>query len=747
MRFLCLCLGLAVLVAGLCRPVLAETRALLVGVSRYDESIGLASLRGPANDVALLRQVFSARGVGTITLLADGIEGAGVPTRLAILSAMADLARVSVAGDLAIIHLSGHGTRQADQNGDETDGLDEVFLPGDVGRAEPGARIIPNALTDDEIGAAVLAIRTTGADVWLVMDSCNSGSGLRAGAQDVAARWVDPATLGVGGLIDSAAASSPMDQPEGEPPGQVLAFYAARSSEVAREVNLTPGASGDAGWYGLFTSRLAARLQSGGALSYRQLFQAVLSDMNQDLVPGGARMQTPGWEGGLIDAAVLGGQGTTGLRQFAVSGDEVAAGLVHGMGNGTLLALVADAAAPADAALGFAQIEDAAATLAYLSPVAADCAPRSQALCPTSGALPAAARFARLVARPLDLGLRLSPLRDLVTGQPLPGDSPEAAALQAALAAVAAAGQVQVITDPTGYEIEVAAADGVLWFGRRVQIGQTPVGLSWSPGQAEPLARLLTRIAEAEQLAVMLGSVAGAGSMLNPSPVSIDASVLASRIADLDPPGPGGSGGANPGANPARECRRALGAAQARPPEPLADASDLKQCDRLRFSAQGAVRGARDVNRVHIDSRFCIHTAYARIEDEAAAAALGPPMDMCSDCPDGYSAGDERLFVIVTESRDNADALNLEGLLENCTNAGDATRGAEDRRAVDFLTALGQRPDMRPGTRGSFGGLDIANVWVTEFRWQVLPKDVVFARVQQGDASDPQPQVQARPNP
>ncbi|MDP3958976.1 MAG: caspase family protein [Pseudorhodobacter sp.] len=617
-------------------PAFSETRALLVGVSHYDESIGLTSLRGPANDVTLLREVLVARGVDDVVVLADGIGASTLPTHAAILSAMADLARKSGPGDLAIITLSGHGTRQVDDNGDETDGLDEVFLPADVRRAEPGARGIPNALVDDEIGAAVLAIRQTGADVWLVMDSCHSGSGLRGGEADVAARWVDPAVLGISAGAESAEGSGLVDQAATEePPGQVVAFYAARSSEVAREVNLTPDQPGEAGWYGLFTSRLAARLQAGGALSYRRLFQAVLADMNDSSVPGGARMQTPSWEGGLIDAAVLGGRSTSNLRQYAVTGDVVAAGLVQGMGNGTLLALVDDAAAATDAVLGYAQMEESEATRAYLRPVAADCAPKSDALCQVAGELPPVARFARLVARPLDLVLRLAPVRDLASGALLPPSAAEVVVLQAAVEKVNADGQVQVVIDPQRYDIDVAAQSGVLWFGHKVSIGQVPVGLSWSPEGSpegsEQLTAILLRVAQAEQVATMLSSVAGAGSLLNPSPVAIDAEVLASRAVDLDPPGQG--------RNAARECRRALGAVADGTPMPLADVPDLKQCDRLSFAARGEVRGARDVNRIHIDSNFCIHAAYARIEDNAASTALGPPMDMCSDCPDGYSAG------------------------------------------------------------------------------------------------------------
>lgn len=692
----------------------AETRALLVGVSAYDAAIGLASLRGPANDVRLFRDVLAARGVTDIRLLADGVEGGGQPTRAAILAALADLAQDSAAGDLVFVTLSGHGTRQPDQNGDETDGLDEVFLPADTARAAPGSAAIPNAITDDELGQAVDVIRATGADVWFVMDSCHSGSGLRAGDADVAARFVDPSVLGLRADAPLASAVEPGAEAAPDLPGRLLAFYAARASEVAREVNLTPGAADDSGWYGLFSSRLAARMERAGAQSYRQLFQGVLSDMADGAVPGGARLQTPSWEGDLVDATVFGGAATRGIRQYAVTRDELAAGRVQGLDDGTLVALVADPAAPPDAVLSLAQLEEVTATRAYLRPVAEDCQPQAGQPCATAGRLPAEARYARPLARALDSVLRLAPPADLATGAALPATDPLALALADAMAEVNGGSEARVALDPAAFTVEVAADADRLWFGRRATADGAPAGLSWAPGDGA-LAPLLLRIARAEELASVLAAVAAAGSPLNPPPVDLGAELRAANPADLDPPGQGG--------NPLRECRRAVAAAAG--PQPLGDAPDLKQCDLLTFSARGAIPGARDVNRIHIDSRFCVHAAHQQIEDAATATALGDPMVMCSDCPDGAAAGDERLFVLITESADNAEPLNLEGLVETCGAAGAPTRGPAAAQAAGFLQRLGRRPD----TRGSFGGLNIAEIWVTEYRWRVLPKESVFARV------------------
>ena len=107
--------GLALSVAA---PSLAEMRALLVGVSDYDDAIGLSDLRGPANDVALLRRVLAGQGVQDITVLADGVPDAARPTRSAILDGLADQAARAQPGDFIYLHFSGHGTRQPDRSGD-----------------------------------------------------------------------------------------------------------------------------------------------------------------------------------------------------------------------------------------------------------------------------------------------------------------------------------------------------------------------------------------------------------------------------------------------------------------------------------------------------------------------------------------------------------------------------------------------------------------------------------------------------
>lgn len=691
----------------------AETRALLIGVSDYDDAIGIADLRGPANDVRLLRDVLRAREVEDIVVLADGVKDAGVPTRSAILVALDALAARSEEGDFVYIHLSGHGTRQADLNGDETDGLDEVFLPADTARAAAGGTTIPNALVDDEIGAAVSRLRAKGADVWLVLDACHAGTGSRMATPNTAVRFVEASTLGISLSETPVPEETIVEQPVAEETGAFLAFYSARSNELAREVNLAPDTEAGA-WYGLFTAKLAARLQTGGAIRFRQLFQAVLSDMNDDSVPGAARLQTPSWEGNLIDAAIFGGADTVGVQRFAVTDDTLAAGLVHGVPKGTLVGLVADATDAPDALIGYAQTEDVSATQSYLRPVQPDCVPQSDQLCAWAGELPAAARFAQVVARPLDQTVVLSVPRNM-DGVALPNNAPARVALESAVTKLNADTGQQIELSQSDYTVDVVWDGTALWFGPAAMAGQSPVGLAWRSTDAD-LGALLVRIARAELTARMLGAVSGAGSMLYPNPVGVRASHTPVKVGDL--------AGFNQDVSIRRECGGAHAKLDKDDVVPLAASADLKQCDRLAFSVQGQVSGIYDVNRVYIDSQYCIQTAYERIEDTVASRALGSDMYLCSDCPSGYSAGEERLFVITTEAVNNAEALNLEGLIENCGPAG-GTRGTKaSDRALSFLHDLASRPD----TRGAIGGFGLSDIWVERFNWRVLPRREVFLR-------------------
>ncbi|MEO9895792.1 MAG: caspase family protein [Paracoccaceae bacterium] len=693
----------------------AASFAVLIGVSDYDEEIGLADLRGPSNDVILLRDVLQERAEFDIRIIADGVEGGIRPTRDAILSALDALVDDANDGDFVYVHMSGHGTQQADRNGDETDGLDEVFLPADTKRAEPGTSVIPNAIVDEELGARIKALRANGVDVWFVLDSCHSGSGLRAASPRSRARFVDPATLGVSiEAVPQSVATAAVEGPGDDTlPGGYMAFYSAQSSELAREILVDETAEN--GWYGLFTSRLAARLQSDPKLSYRQLFQAVLSDLDDSSIPGGARLQTPLSEGTLFDAPVFGGEELVGVRQFEVAGNRVQAGLLHGLTQNTVLALVDDAGAPVDQVLSYVQIDDLDARSAALNPVRGGCVAEHDIPCERAGTVPQEARFARLVAKPRDSVLRIAPV-NLIDGTPAALDNVLVQSLTDAISAANADLGTNIEIDANA-SVLAGIADDRLWFGPKIAVGSTPIGVSWGPQDQVPLDAILLRISKAEDMARTFGSVAGTPSLLFPSPIKVQIQHVTSDVTQLTPTVP---------ADLRSECRAALQVSTQT--EEIPHGHGLKQCDQIAFGAQGVVQGpARDVNRIYVDSQYCVSTEYQRVEGVSRPAILGPPITICSDCPGPSGieskAGVERMFIVVTEAEDNREALNLEGLLENCGPTNAATRSGNSTDVDGFLTKLSKSD----ATRGGMGGFGISNIWVEEFKWQVLPRQEALA--------------------
>jgi len=82
--------------------------------------------------------------------------------------------------DFVVVYYSGHGAQIPDDDGDEPDGVDEVFVTYDVeGKARPSPG---DFVRDDEYASWVNALRTN--QVLSVIDACHSG-GLTRGFGDV----------------------------------------------------------------------------------------------------------------------------------------------------------------------------------------------------------------------------------------------------------------------------------------------------------------------------------------------------------------------------------------------------------------------------------------------------------------------------------------------------------------------------------------------------------------------------------
>jgi len=341
-------------------PAPRASRALLVGCTEYPylkeggsvPGSNTIELRGPTNDVELfaraLREVYGVPDSAMTRLTGWPADEKARPTKANIQRGFQKLAAEAKPGDWVVIFLAGHGSQQPSSSAsldDETDGLDEIFLPADVRPAADGAKV-PNALVDDEIELHLAAIQKKGAEIWLVVDACHSGTLLRGG--DYAVRGLPGTALGLRGAAGSAsaqpaAAAAPTARRSTE---GIAAFYGAQSFGSAPEMELPEGA-GDARPQGLFTFLLAKEMHRVGAsATYNELSQRVIAAYQS--FP--CHLTVPMAEGDL-DRAVGGGGRLTEppmLVEFGPGALRLNQGLILGIENGTELAVIADGA-PVDA--------------------------------------------------------------------------------------------------------------------------------------------------------------------------------------------------------------------------------------------------------------------------------------------------------------------------------------------------------------------------------------------------------------
>lgn len=387
-RSLCLttALGLFALPALSTAVLARENYALLIGASEYQNLAEKWWLKGPRNDVALAYTYLTTEAPvpfaeDNVIVLADGLDGVevdGHATLGEIRAAFAKLEAELQPGDFVYLHFSGHGTQAPAADPDsELDGLDELFLPVDIGNWSDSVGAVENSLVDDEIGKLIDSLRAKGADVWVVFDSCHSGTATRAiedDSEDVAVRQLDPSVLGidpeamedvqtrsVGGDDPRAAPEPPMDAADGptvvageDGMGALVAFYAAQTNEVTPEKRLPKGKP-DRKPQGVFTYTLFETLAEYPNATYGQIAQEVL----RKYAVGNLAKSTPLFEGDL-DQVVFDAEPGERVAQWPAevtdAGLTIPAGELHGLSEGAILAVMDSAAADTDKAIGYVQV-------------------------------------------------------------------------------------------------------------------------------------------------------------------------------------------------------------------------------------------------------------------------------------------------------------------------------------------------------------------------------------------------------
>lgn len=300
-------------------------RALLVGVTKYDNLASSSHLSGPGNDVRLLRTTLVERyrfpPENVVSLTEDEGKSELRPTRANIAREFKRLAEAASAGEQVVVLLAGHGDRQPESDppdpvAPEPDGIDEIFLPADVKPWEGGAKRVPNAIADKEIRDWLGAITAKKAYVWAIFDCCHSGSMTRAGEvvrqlpegilvpPEELAKARERAAKRTGRAAPDQSEKGHSSVPTGAS-DYLVATFACREYETTPE-SRQPADSIHAKYHGLLTYSVVSGLEQSASsatpLTYRELMQRVQSSYLAR--PQGA--PTPTIDGVGQDRVVLG---------------------------------------------------------------------------------------------------------------------------------------------------------------------------------------------------------------------------------------------------------------------------------------------------------------------------------------------------------------------------------------------------------------------------------------------------------
>jgi len=276
----------AALLVAVAVPAWSAQRALLVGVSELVNQPQALWLQAPRNDVALMREVLLKQGFAApdITVLADGINGAGLPDAQRIHEALSRLLEQSRSGDFVLLYFSGHGTRLRDAKKayQEPDGLAENFLARDV-RGQVGVdTTLPGGVRDVEFDAWIGAFLARNVFVWSVFDTCSAASLTRSAKTANVEQPVDDEVRFRGIQVDRLArGDAPPAAAAAVPPvsniarARYVAFFASESHQVTPELRL-PRKDRNARPQGLLTWAVAETLQRKPA-TWRDLYNGVLA--------------------------------------------------------------------------------------------------------------------------------------------------------------------------------------------------------------------------------------------------------------------------------------------------------------------------------------------------------------------------------------------------------------------------------------------------------------------------------------
>ena len=271
----------------------AQTRrALVIGLGEQQDK-AWGKINGD-KDVPIVLEMLKDAGFESITTLTNRQA-----TKTGMVGALKQMAASSQTGDVVYVHYSGHGQQMTDVHNDETDGLDECWIPYDACRKASATYHGEKHLTDDELNVYLNAVRRkigASGKLLVVIDACHSGDGTRGDDDEVVRGVEDTLTVdspNVRGIYEmfEAAMSSFMENNDTEtvqnPKAKPLAekwitISACRSDQVNIEMK-SPAV-------GKLTYALWTELKNGEKVDNGELMRRIRKFVNRNT---GSRPQQP----------------------------------------------------------------------------------------------------------------------------------------------------------------------------------------------------------------------------------------------------------------------------------------------------------------------------------------------------------------------------------------------------------------------------------------------------------------------
>ena len=138
----------------------ASKKALLVGINYINTQYALS---GCVDDTNRIKDLLSKRGFKNFQTLTDFTSIK--PTKENILNELKVMIDNANAGDILFFYFSGHGSYTYDNNGDETDGKDEMIISSDL-----------KGVLDDELKNILSNHMKKEVTIFGLFDSCHSGT-------------------------------------------------------------------------------------------------------------------------------------------------------------------------------------------------------------------------------------------------------------------------------------------------------------------------------------------------------------------------------------------------------------------------------------------------------------------------------------------------------------------------------------------------------------------------------------------